>query len=138
MIHILTGEKGNGKTKRLLEMANEAIKTSHGNIIFIDNDNKNMYGLHYSIRFIETTDFPISNYREFTGFICGIISQDNDIEKIFIDSIDQILKNFDNNDLIKLVKKFNDLSQKYSLEFIFSMSETTEELPYELKDLVVM
>ena len=137
MIHILTGEKGDGKTKKILEMANEAIKTSHGNVIFIDNDNRNMYGLHYNIRFVETSDFPLSNYRELIGFICGIISQDNDIEKIYIDSISQILKNFDNEDLIKFVKKLSDLSQKYSLEFVLSLSAAKETIPYELTDLVI-
>ncbi len=137
MIHILTGEKGNGKTKKILDMANEAIKSAHGNIIFIDNDNKNMYGLHYNIRFIETSDFPISNYRELVGFICGIVSQDNDIEKIYIDSIDKILKSFDKDDLQKLAKKLTDLSQKYSLEFILSMSATIDEIPFELRDLVI-
>lgn len=137
MIHILTGEKGDGKTKKILDMANEAIKSAHGNIIFIDNDNKNMYGLHYNIRFIETSDFPISNYRELVGFICGIVSQDNDIEKIYIDSIDKILKSFDKDDLQKLAKKLTDLSQKYSLEFILSMSATIDEIPFELRDLVI-
>ncbi len=137
MINILTGEKGDGKTKRILEMANEAIKTSHGNIIFIDNDNKNMYGLHYNIRFVETSDFPISNYRELIGFICGVISQDNDIEKIYIDSINQVLKNFDSEDLKKFIKKLASLSQKYSLDFFLSLSVTADEIPYELKDLII-
>lgn len=137
MIHILTGEKGDGKTKRILDMANEAVKTSHGNIIFIDSDNQNMYGLHYNIRFIETSDFPISNYRELIGFICGIISQDNDIEKIYIDSVNQILKNLDNYDLIKFVRKLSDLSQKYSSEFFLSLSTSEESIPYELRDLVM-
>jgi len=137
MIHILTGEKGDGKTKKILEMANEAVQTAHGNVIFIDNSNKNMYSLHYNIRFVETSDFPISNYRELVGFICGIISQDNDIEKIYIDNIDRILLNFDNDDLIKLVKKLSDLSQKYSLEFVLSMSCSTETIPYELRDLII-
>ena len=118
-------------------MANEAVKTSHGNIIFIDSDNQNMYGLHYNIRFIETSDFPISNYRELIGFICGIISQDNDIEKIYIDSVNQILKNLDNYDLIKFVRKLSDLSQKYSSEFFLSLSTSEESIPYELRDLVM-
>ncbi len=137
MIRILTGEKGDGKTKKILEMANEAVKTAHGNIIFIDNDNRNMFGLHFNIRFVEVSDFPISNYRELLGFICGVISQDNDIEKIYIDSICQILQIFDNEDLKKFVKKLSELSQKYSVEFILSMSASIDSIPYELRDLVI-
>ena len=54
MIQILAGEKGEGKTKRLIDMANEAGKTSNGHVVFIDDDSRHMYDLHYNIRFVKT------------------------------------------------------------------------------------
>ena len=51
MIQIIAGEKGVGKTKRLIEMANEAGKTSNGHVVFIDDDNRHMYDLHYNNKF---------------------------------------------------------------------------------------
>ncbi len=137
MVQILTGEKGDGKTKKLLEMANNSIKDAHGHIVFIDNDNRNMYGLHYSIRFVETSDFPLSNYRELIGFICGILSQDSDIEKVYVDGLYKILKNFDAEDLIKLTKKLQTFSQKHSVDFILSASLSSDEVPAEIKDLIM-
>ena len=62
MIQILIGEKGEGKTKRLIDMSNEAGKLSDGHIVFIDDDNRHMYDLHYNIRFVDTTEYSSDLY----------------------------------------------------------------------------
>ena len=36
MIQIIAGKKGSGKTKRLIDMTNNAVKTSSGNVVFLD------------------------------------------------------------------------------------------------------
>ena len=63
MIQILAGEKGVGKPKRLLEMANEQGKTANGHVVFIDDDNRHMYDLHYGIRFVETSNFKMADHQ---------------------------------------------------------------------------
>ena len=82
MIQIIAGEKGQGKTKRLLDMANEAGKVADGNIVFIDDDKRHMFDLSYNIRFVETSSFIMDDHRMFYGFIRGILSQDSDIETV--------------------------------------------------------
>ena len=96
MIQILAGEKGEGKTKRLIEMANDAGKSSKGHVVFIDDDNRHMYDLHYNIRFVKT-NFVMNDQKIFFGFICGILSQDNDIEQIYIDGLHNIVKGLTND-----------------------------------------
>lgn len=137
MVQIIAGEKGQGKTKKLLKMANEALETTEGNIVFIDDDKRHMFDLNHKIRFVETTDFPLSNYRELIGFICGIISQNGDIKEIFIDGISNVVKNFDNDALIKLLVKLEKLSEKNQLDFIFTINSQIDELPEEAKKLVI-
>lgn len=137
MVKILTGDIGEGKTKKILDMANDAIKNSHGHIVFIDNDKDNIYGLNYNIRFVETSGFPLSNYRELIGFLCGILSQDNDIEKIYIDGLYKILKNLNSEDLIKLAKKLQDFSEKNSVDFIISISISSDKVPKEISDMLI-
>ena len=90
MIQILAGEKGEGKTKRLIDMANEAGKTSNGHVVFIDDDSRHMYDLHYNIRFVKT-NLKMDDQRILFGFICGILSQDSDIEQIYIDGLHNIV-----------------------------------------------
>lgn len=137
MVQILAGEKGEGKTKRLIEMANSAMKQAHGHVVFIDDDNRHIYDLHYDIRFVETSDFPLSNYRELIGFIYGILSQDSDIEKVFIDGLHNIVKRIDNEDLVKLVNKLKALSEKHSVDFILSENTKIIELPEEIKSILL-
>lgn len=137
MVQILAGEKGEGKTKRLIEMANTAIKESNGHVVYIDDDNRHIHDLHYDIRFVEVKEFPIANYRELIGFIYGIFSQDSDIEKVFIDGIYKMVAKLDNDDLIKLVSKFKEMSSKYNVDFIVSASVNKADLPAEISDTLV-
>ena len=81
MIEIIAGEKGKGKTKVLLDKVNEAVKTVGGSIVYLDKSQKHMYELNNKIRLINVNDFLIDNCDEFLGFICGVISQDHDLEE---------------------------------------------------------
>ena len=82
MVQIIAGKKGKGKTKYLLDMANAAIKESKGSIVYLDKSSKHMYELSNKIRLINVAEFPIHSSEGFIGFICGIISQDHDLEVI--------------------------------------------------------
>ena len=86
MVQIIAGEKGKGKTKYLLEKANTAIKESTGSIVYLDKSSKHMYELNNKIRLINVKEYPIASCEAFIGFICGIISQDYDLEMMFLDS----------------------------------------------------
>ena len=86
MIQIISGVKGKGKTKFLIQKANEAVKAANGSVVYLDKNNKHMYELSNRIRLINVGDFPIDTYDAFLGFICGLISQDRDLETLFLDS----------------------------------------------------
>ena len=138
MIKLLAGGKGGGKTKRLIDMSNEAVKTTDGHIVFIDDDRRHIYDLHYDIRFVDTTEFPLSNYRELVGFIYGILSQDNDIVEIYIDGIQNIIKTFDYEAFEKLRVKLDKISAARSVEFFMVMNcENMDELPQSIKELTI-
>ena len=137
MVQFIAGEKGEGKTKKLIEMANSFAKTTDGHLVFIDDDNRHIYDLHYDIRFIETADYPLSNYRELIGFIYGVLSMDNDIKYIFIDGLTNILGAIDNEGLVKLIEKFDSLSRQCELDFVITMNCKKDELPDEIKKLLV-
>ena len=86
MIHIITGDKGRGKTKALINMVNNEVKVVAGTVVFLDNNNKHLYELSNRVKMINCTSYGISKLDAFTGFIRGIISQNSDIEKIYIDN----------------------------------------------------
>ncbi|MDR2940198.1 MAG: twitching motility protein PilT [Clostridiales bacterium] len=137
MIKIIASQKGQGKTKQLIALANEAVNRTDGHLVFIDDDKRHMFDLHHDIRFVDTTSFPLSNYRELVGFICGILSQNSDIKEIFLDGVGNIVKNFDNDALLKLLKKLEMLSGLNSVDFIFTINSDPDNLPEEAKGYLV-
>lgn len=132
MIQILAGAKGEGKTKKLLDLANEAGKTSDGHIVFIDDDKRHMYDLHYNIRFVETSDFPMEDHTVLFGFICGILSQDGDIEKIYIDGLNNIVKGLKNEDYSVFIKSLEKLSETEKVDFVMIISGEKSSLPEDI------
>ncbi len=137
MIKLITGGKGTGKTKRLIDMANEAVKKTDGHIVFIDDDSRHIYDLHYDIRFVDTMDFPLSNYREFIGFVYGILSQDSDIKEMFVDGLTNVIRTLDNESLQKLIAKLEKISSERGLDFIVTMNCELLDLPEDVKQLAI-
>ena len=137
MVNIICGEKGKGKTKVILDKANEAVKTSGGNVVFLDKDLAHMYELNNKIRLINVKDFFVENSGEFIGFVCGIISQDHDLEAIFLDSFLKI--SFTDKETMKpVLDKIIQVADKYSVDIILSLSVKSEELPEEYKRNVLV
>ena len=92
MIQIIAGRQGKGKTKQLLDKVNAEIKAAHGNIVYLDKSSKHMYELNNKIRLIDVSEFDLQNGDEFMGFICGLISQDHDLEQMYLDNFLKIAK----------------------------------------------
>ena len=86
MVQLIVGKKGKGKTKHLLDKVNNEILTASGNIVYLDKSTKHMYELNNKVRLIDVSSYLISDSDEFTGFVCGIISQDHDLEQMYFDS----------------------------------------------------
>ena len=137
MIQIIAGNKGKGKTKYLLDMANTAIKESTGSIVYLDKSSKHMYELNNRIRLINVNEYPITSSEGFIGFICGIISQDHDLEQMYFDSFLK-LASLEGESIEETFKTLQEISEKYHLTFVFSVSEDASNLPECAKSSVVV
>lgn len=138
MIEIICGEKGKGKTKELLEKVNTSVKTATGNVVYLDKSQKHMYELTNKVRLINVTDYPISNCDEFLGFICGIVSQDNDLEEMYLDSFLTIASLEAEADIVRAIEKLDVISEKYKVRFILSISRNKSDLPECAKAKVII
>ena len=139
MVSLIVGEKGKGKTKYLLEMANEAVKTAAGNIVYIDKNGKHMYELNNKVRLIDASRYPLKSGDEFIGFICGIASQDHDLEKIFLDSFLKNAKLVDNSEGIReYIAQLEDISKLCKVDFVLSVSKNKEDLDPALYDKIII
>ena len=137
MVEIIAGEKGKGKTKYLLDKVNDSVKSASGNIVYLDKSQKHMYELNNKVRLINVTDFPVSNCDEFLGFICGIVSQDHDLQEMYLDSF-LTIANIEDGQLNHAIEKLDIISEKYNVKFILSVSKNESDLPECAKAKIII
>ena len=137
MVKILAGEKGEGKTKKMIDMANAAGKEAKGSIIYVDDDNSHMYDLHHSVRFVETPGFIMDDPMVFRGFVCGILSQNSDIETIYIDGLNHIMNKISNEDFVSFVQELDKTSKEAEMDFVMVISGAADALPAEVKQYLI-
>lgn len=128
MVKLIVGHKGTGKTKMMIDLANDCAEKCNGSVVFINTDQRLTYDLKHKIRVICMEEYPhITNCDEYIGFLYGILSQDHDIEVIFIDSI---LKHadFEIPDLAEFVSRLKDISKDHNLDFVVSISAEKDQL----------
>ena len=91
MINVIIGEKGTGKTAKLIDAVHEAEASATGSVVFINKGKRHLLDLSHKVRLVDTEGYAIKNYEEFYGFICGMLSQNYDIANIFVDSITKVV-----------------------------------------------
>lgn len=135
MIQIICGEKGNGKTKEMLQHADDAVASAKGVIVYLDKSSQHMYELNNQIRLINVTEYPVCTYEGFIGFVSGLLSGNHDIEYVFIDSFIKIA-NLTNDDITKAISTLESLSS--DVKFVCSISVDESALDSSLKDKIIV
>ncbi len=136
MIQVIAGKKGSGKTKRIIDMTNQATQESHHDIVFIDDDNRYMFDLRHEVRFINAGEYNLLSDQMFMGFVCGAVAQNFDVGLIFIDAFKKLIK-AELSTTEWLFERLEGLSEKHSVDFVLSISEDPAELPEFIKKYVI-
>ncbi len=133
MIKVFYGKKGMGKTKNMIDNAISVANESRGNVVYIDDSNELISKLSHKIRFINVLDYPkfddeIFGAEAFLGFICGVASQNYDIETLFIDGLTYII----GDDAVALEKFFDGIakiSDGHNVDFYISINGDEANVP---------
>ena len=129
MVYLVTGQRGSGKTQQMIDLANEKVKTSNGNVVFIKKSHKDTYTVDFNIRVIRMADYPdVLTLEEFVGFLYGMAAGNHDIEAVFIDSV---LKqaNITLESLAAFLHKLNKISTENNIDFYLSISADKKDIP---------
>ena len=141
MIRVILGDKGSGKTKRLIDLTNDALKSEHGNIIFIDDDKRYMYDLRHEIRFVDASEYPVA-YKcqagEFLAFLCGMLSADFDLTLIAVDAFKKLVRTpLTDPEMERFFETLENVSAAHHCSFVLSISEPEEEVPEYIRKYTV-
>ncbi|MCL2493566.1 MAG: hypothetical protein FWF33_05950 [Clostridiales bacterium] len=138
LVSLIVGHKGTGKTKMMIDLANDRAAKSNGHVVFVNKNHRLMYDLIHEIRVVCMEDYEeITNSDEYIGFLYGIISSDHDIDAIFIDSI---LKhaNVNKEDIPEFLARLKVISEQHGIDFVVSLSADLDELSDEITHFHVL
>ena len=136
MVQLIVGVKGAGKTKKMLDHVHDTIKNVDGNIVYLDKSSQNMHELDNKVRLINVSEYPIRNTDQFLGFVCGICSQDYDLQEIYLDGFLKI-SGLEGKDISDALKQLNKISEQFKVNMILSVSMNEEDLPEFARSQVI-
>ena len=136
MIDLIVGRKGTGKTKRLVEHANEAVEKSSGNVVVIEKGSNLTYDISHGARLINIESYGIQGADALGGFLCGICAGNYDVTDIFVDSTFKIIGQ-DMKVLTAFVEKMNRLSALADTKITLLISADQSALPEEIRKISV-
>ena len=141
MIQVILGSKGSGKTKRLIDITNDALKVEHGNVVFIDDDKRYMYDLRHEIRFVDASGYPAAykcTAHEFLAFLGGMLSADFDLSLIAVDAFKKLVKTpLDDIEMEQFFEKLERVSSAHNCGFVLSISSPEDEVPEYIRKYTV-
>ena len=135
MLKILLGKKGVGKTKRIIQMANEAVGDTKGSAVFIDDDSRYMFQIKRPIRFIDASEYAIDSAPMFLGFIAGLMANDYDLDTLYIDGFLKIVKAEGLTGLENFFTRLDALTP--NMNVIISSKGDPNDLPEALKNYLM-
>ncbi|MDD4840088.1 MAG: hypothetical protein PHE93_05440 [Clostridia bacterium] len=135
MIQLIYGAKGTGKTKKIIDLANENLETATGSIVFLSDTDRYIYDIRYQIRFVNTDKHGIFTEEALLGFIKGILASDHDIQSFYIDGVHRIVKK-DVCEMKNFFDSIGEIAKHTQTAFIIAVSKNLEEMPEFLLEYV--
>ncbi|MBR0141719.1 MAG: ATP-binding protein [Ruminococcus sp.] len=134
MIKLITGKKGSGKTKILIDQINEAVRDTNGSVVCVEKGSNVRYSISRKVRWCDTEYYNISGYDTFYGFIAGLLASNYDITHIYIDGILRIAER-DYEQLGNLLEKLDKLTGE-DVTIVFTVSADAADLSDNVKQFI--
>ena len=136
MVKVIAGLKGSGKTKKLIDSINTAIKTESGSMVCIEKGSALTFDIDYRVRLIDASEYDIGSYTFLKGFISGLHAGNFDISHIFIDGVYKLAGTDSAQEIADFVKWCENFGETNKMEFTLSISEDPAKLPESVAQLI--
>lgn len=134
MIKLITGEKGTGKTKIIIDMMNESVKSTNGNLVCIEKGSNLRTQISYKVRWCDTEYFKVEGFDAFYGFVAGMLAGNYDIKEIFVDGILKI-GGRDYEALGNMLEKLSALTGEETT-IVFTVSANESDMPQSVTKFI--
>ena len=137
MVKIIMGLKGSGKTKKLVSMVEEAVKSDNGNVVVIEKERKLTYDIPHQARLIDAGDYDIGSYEFLKGLVCGLRAGNYDITNVFVDNFFKLVNDKDPVAMAAFIEWLVKFSEAEKIEFVVSVSADVETCPESVKPYLI-
>lgn len=131
MVRLIIGLKGSGKTKQLIEMTNQAVDSTRGNVVCVEKGDKLRHEIRREVRLIDTDVYDLCGASELFGLVSGILASNYDVKDLFIDSSLKICGN-DMVAFVAFIHRLDELCAKLEVNCVTTVSIAPESFPEEL------
>lgn len=134
MIKLITGKRGTGKTKILIDAIHDAENKSKGNVVAIQKGSSLNTDITPKVRLVNIEDYAIDGVESFYGFVAGILASDYDCTDIFVDATLKIV----GRDYEKVGEMFDELAKiSADTTITCTISADNSELSDNMKKYIV-
>ena len=134
MIKLITGKRGTGKTKILIDAIHDAENKSKGNVVAIQKGSSLNTDITPKVRLVNIEDYAIDGVDAFYGFVSGILASDYDCTDIFVDATLKIV----GRDYEKVGEMFDKLAKiSADTTITCTVSADNSELSDNMKKYIV-
>lgn len=136
MIKLIVGNKGSGKTKALIDMVNNTVRTSKGNVICVEKGDTLKFDVNYQVRLIDIDDYSVKGFDAFFGFFCGLFAGNYDITEVFVDGSFKV-GGKDFLAFAMMVEKLAKLTETNGATMTFTVSCDKSDLPERIHQYII-
>ena len=134
MIQIIAGEKGSGKTKKLINFVNDTAVSGKGIDVVLATTDRYRQEIKPEVRFIDVTEEGVNNFDRLIGFIKGLLCGNYDIEYVFIDGIHKMLATeIGSSSMADFFMALDSIGEKSMVKFVLTVSCAVDKLPEFVK-----
>ena len=128
MISIIYGAKGTGKTKKIIDSANQSVLDEKGIVVFVTDTTRYTRDVKQPIRFTSVKDLAITTEDGLVGFVQGMLEANYDLSRVYIDGVGRILDKKP-AELGSFFARLDAIAQKSDVTFVITVSADKADLP---------
>ena len=122
MVRLIMSGSGEGKTKQLIELMENAAEQDVGCMVCIEPTRNMSFNLRHQTRMIDASEFAIGSFEALRGFLCGLYAGNYDISHIFIDNLCKVAHNNNEQDVDAFLNWLDSFANPINLKVTVTVS----------------
>lgn len=126
MVRLIMSGSGEGKTKQIIEMMENAAETEVGCMVCIEPTRNMSFNLRHQTRMIDASEFSVNSFEVLRGFVSGLYAGNYDISHIFIENLCKIVHCKNDREIGEFLSWLDAFSSPLNLKVTVTLSADPE------------